>query len=237
MTIAVLSALTFAVKPYYRQHLEYGSPPLAIRTGLMAFACTPILIALAGKANIVTLLTGISHERLNVIHRWVAWMSLVLSGLHGFPFFMQSSWEGSFYRVSSAENVKTQFYFYGFTGGSEVSAVPITQIKNCCSPLLRPVVYPLSPSLSDYASCPSLGSAIDSTNPSTSVTSCSLSRIWVSYSGMPETSWTHGPISGRRLRCGYHHGSRVHFGGLDRSTSSLNGLSDHPRLSKHFREA
>jgi len=45
LTIAFLAALVFAVKPYYRQHMEYGSPPMAIRAGLMAFACTPILIA------------------------------------------------------------------------------------------------------------------------------------------------------------------------------------------------
>jgi hypothetical protein len=60
LTVVFLAGLVFAARPYYRQHDAYGSPPIAIRSGLMAYACTPIMIALAGKANIITLLTGIS---------------------------------------------------------------------------------------------------------------------------------------------------------------------------------
>lgn len=88
-TIVFLAACTFATRPYYRQHYKYGSPPIATRTGLMAYACTPILIALAGKANVLTLITGISHEKLNVIHRWVGWITLVLSLIHTIPFLYQ----------------------------------------------------------------------------------------------------------------------------------------------------
>ena len=88
-TVVFLAALTFASRPYYRQHVHYGSPPIATRTGLMAYACTPIMIALAGKANVITLITGISHEKLNVIHRWVGWVTLVLSLIHTIPFFYQ----------------------------------------------------------------------------------------------------------------------------------------------------
>jgi hypothetical protein len=50
---------TFAVQPHYRACRGYGSPPLAIRTGLMAIALNPIIFALAGKVNFVTLLTGL----------------------------------------------------------------------------------------------------------------------------------------------------------------------------------
>jgi hypothetical protein len=70
-SVLFLSLLTFVARPYYPVHEGYGSPPIAIRTGLMAFACTPKLVALAGKANMVTLFTGIGHEKLNVVHRWV----------------------------------------------------------------------------------------------------------------------------------------------------------------------
>jgi Ferric reductase like transmembrane component len=86
-TVLFLVVLMFA---YYREHLGYGSPPLAIRSGLMAFAYTPILIALAGKANIVTLLTGVSHEKLNVVHQWTAWMSFGFALAHTIPFFWHS---------------------------------------------------------------------------------------------------------------------------------------------------
>ena len=91
-----LAILTFAVRPYYRQYRGFGSPPLAIRTGLMAIACTPLLLALAGKANIITLLTGIGHEKLNAIHRWVAWMCFALSVAHTVPFIVAPLREGGY---------------------------------------------------------------------------------------------------------------------------------------------
>jgi len=116
-TIVFLVLLTFVSRPYYRPHMAFGAPPIAIRTGLMAFACTPILIALAGKFNIISLLTGISHEKLNVFHRWVAWMTFVLSLIHAVPFFLQSYWDGPFYGMSKAENLKAQFYVGGWYGG------------------------------------------------------------------------------------------------------------------------
>ena len=107
--------LTFAVRPYYRQFRGFGSPPLAIRAGLMAIACTPILLALAGKANIITVLTGVSHEKLNVIHRWVAWMCFGLSVVHAIPFIVAPLREGG----SAA--LREQFYS---PGGFEVGIAP-----------------------------------------------------------------------------------------------------------------
>ena len=89
-TVLFLSLLTFVARPYYRVHAGYGSPPITMRTGLMAFACTPILNALTGKANVVTLLTGIGHEKLNVIHRWVGWITLALSLVNTVPFVVAS---------------------------------------------------------------------------------------------------------------------------------------------------
>jgi predicted ferric reductase len=107
VTIVFLTALVFTQRPYYRQHLGFGSPPIAIRSGLMAFACLPILVPLAGKANIITLLTGISHEKLNVVHRWVAWMSFVLSLLHALPYFIASYRD---YGFGGYTRVKYEFY-------------------------------------------------------------------------------------------------------------------------------
>ena len=86
--VLFLFALTFAVRPYYRQHRGYGSPPLADRTGLMAASLTPLLIALSGKANLVTLLTGLGHEKLNIFHRWVGWSVFGLSVAHTIPFIL-----------------------------------------------------------------------------------------------------------------------------------------------------
>ena len=110
-----LTLLTFAVRPYYRQFRGFGSPPLAIRTGLMAIACTPILLALAGKANIITLLTGVGHEKLNVIHRWVAWMCFGLSVVHAIPIIVAPLREGGYGALHE------QFYS---PGGFEVGVTP-----------------------------------------------------------------------------------------------------------------
>lgn len=114
ITALFLAILTFAAHPYYRVHTGYGSPPLAIRTGLMAFACTPILVALAGKANLVTLLTGVSHEKLNVFHRWVALFVLFLSLVHTIPFLIAPI------RDVGYTTLHTYFYSLGPIAGTMV---------------------------------------------------------------------------------------------------------------------
>ena len=96
LSILYLILLTFLVRPYYRQHRGYGSPPLGVRTGLMAVALTPLIVALSGKANIVTLLTGIGHEKLNIVHRWVAWMAFALSIVHTVPFIVAPLHDGGY---------------------------------------------------------------------------------------------------------------------------------------------
>lgn len=78
-------ALTLGPKPYYWPNtpkISYGSsPPIATRTGWMALALLPIVMfvssypikinidrnrALSTKANLVSVLTGIPHEKLQV---------------------------------------------------------------------------------------------------------------------------------------------------------------------------
>ncbi len=51
LSVLFVTILTFAVRPYYRGHRGYVSPPLAVRTGLMAATCTPLLVLLSGKQN------------------------------------------------------------------------------------------------------------------------------------------------------------------------------------------
>lgn len=94
--VAVLFAMAFAIRPYYRERRGFGSPPLSIRTGLMAASLTPLLIALGGKVNLVTMLTGIGYEKLNVIHRWVGWMMFGLSLAHTIPFLVAPLRDGGY---------------------------------------------------------------------------------------------------------------------------------------------
>ncbi|TID25804.1 hypothetical protein E6O75_ATG03667 [Venturia nashicola] len=76
-------------QPYYWAESFYGdSPALATRSGWLALACMPFVFATASKTNWITLVTGVSHERLQVFHRWIAYAFFILSLLHTFPFIV-----------------------------------------------------------------------------------------------------------------------------------------------------
>lgn len=55
--------------------MDFGhSPPIATRAGWMAIAILPFQVIFASKWNFVTVLTGVSHEKLQVYHRWSGWI-------------------------------------------------------------------------------------------------------------------------------------------------------------------
>jgi len=115
LTWALFLAMTFWAHPYYRARRGYGSPPLGVRTGLMSTALTPVIVALAGKVNIVTWLTGISHERLNLVHRWASYVCLFLAVVHTVPFLVIAM------RKCGYDGLRAQFYK---PGALEVSTWP-----------------------------------------------------------------------------------------------------------------
>jgi hypothetical protein len=81
--------MDLAPKPYYWPDEKFGgSPPLATRSGWLALGCMPFVFATASKTNWITLLTGVSHERLQVFHRWIAYAFFILALLHTFPFIV-----------------------------------------------------------------------------------------------------------------------------------------------------
>ncbi|KAB8337006.1 hypothetical protein FH972_021310 [Carpinus fangiana] len=79
---------TFIPQPLYWQSLAFGSPPVAIRSGMLAVSMMPWIVLLSMKANIISMITGIGHERLNVLHRWGGWLCLLLSLIHTVPFYV-----------------------------------------------------------------------------------------------------------------------------------------------------
>lgn len=113
---AGLIAWCFAIKPYYRCTREWGcesyavlcsvsrsddslcfcpsAPPLGIRAGMIANALIPFLFALATKVNFVSILTSISHQRLQLYHQWAARLALFFGIVHTLPFIIQPLREG-----------------------------------------------------------------------------------------------------------------------------------------------
>jgi predicted ferric reductase len=95
----VLAALVFVTlysfvpQPLYYSSITIGSPPLAIRAGMIAVAMVPWIVALSTRANFISMLTGFGHERLNVLHRWAGYLCLFLSLVHSIPFFVTPIWE------------------------------------------------------------------------------------------------------------------------------------------------
>jgi hypothetical protein len=100
--------MDLAPKPYYWADEKFGgSPPLATRSGWMALACMPFVLyvqahaqistilimpsATATKTNWITLFTGVSHERLQVFHRWISYAFFILALLHTFPWYVDRS--------------------------------------------------------------------------------------------------------------------------------------------------
>ncbi|KAL1733764.1 ferric reductase NAD binding domain-containing protein [Schizophyllum commune] len=95
MTIFVF-ALMLAVRPYYWPNMAMGhSMPIATRSGWIAIAIMPFMIVFATKVNFVGMLTGVSHERLQIFHRWSAVLMYIPSLVHTFPFIVMNIREGT----------------------------------------------------------------------------------------------------------------------------------------------
>ncbi|CAK7915359.1 ferric/cupric reductase transmembrane component 7 [[Candida] anglica] len=109
---AYLACYCFIPHYWYRGCSGFGTPPLAIRAGVMATAITPFLYVLSGKSNMITLLTGISYEKLNGFHQWAGVITLILSIIHVVPFMYQAMAEGG--ASFLAETFSSKDYWSGY---------------------------------------------------------------------------------------------------------------------------
>jgi len=87
LALLTLSAIFFAIlpwpqQPYLRAHPGSSSPPLSVRCAVIILALTPLTVALAGKVNVISWLTGIGYERLNVFHRYISYLIYCLATIH-----------------------------------------------------------------------------------------------------------------------------------------------------------
>ncbi|KAF2745844.1 hypothetical protein M011DRAFT_405500 [Sporormia fimetaria CBS 119925] len=121
LAVCIIVALAFVLgilystlpQPLFWDSIAYGSPPLAIRSGMLAVALLPWIVGLSMKANFITMITGIGHERLNVLHRWAAYLCLALSIIHTVPFYITPVWEKGARHVFEAFFSQEGFYAYG----------------------------------------------------------------------------------------------------------------------------
>lgn len=133
--IVFMTILTFVQRPYFRPRISYGSPPLGVRTGMMALALTPIIVALTGKYNFVTLITGISYERLNILHRYIGYICFGLGLIHSIAFIVailrDSNYSPLFEKIGATEvspsipNINDLY--------SRDSSIPVLYFSSCFS--------------------------------------------------------------------------------------------------------
>ncbi|CAI7665368.1 unnamed protein product [Penicillium viridicatum] len=126
-------------KPLYYWSIALGSPPLAIRAGMLAVAMIPWIVALSTKANFITMMTGLSPERLNGLHRWSAYICLFLSLVHMVPFYITPIWEDGAL-VNYSIGIPPHAYVYG-TGIAAL--VPLLVLCIHSLPIFRNWMYEL----------------------------------------------------------------------------------------------
>ena len=102
----------FIPQPLYWRSIRFGAPPIAVRSGMLAVSMLPWIVALSMKANLISLATGIGHERLNVLHRWGAYIFLLLALIHTIPFYVHND-DGEGLRVYKSYFNNTGSYVFG----------------------------------------------------------------------------------------------------------------------------
>lgn len=129
----------FLPQPLYYQSMAFGSPPLAIRAGMLSVSLLPWVVACAAKTNFLTLLTGIGHERLIVLHRWGAYICTLLALIHAVPFWYQSARDPDGFAT-----FKLYFFqhYWVFTTGV-CALAPLLFLFLHSLPILRHVAYEL----------------------------------------------------------------------------------------------
>ncbi|PSN63795.1 hypothetical protein BS50DRAFT_590808 [Corynespora cassiicola Philippines] len=87
LTLLGFASVFFSIIPwpqqrYLRARFRFGSPPLSVRCAMVIAALTPLTIAMAGKVNVITWMTGVGYEKLNVVHRYTAYVIFYLATIH-----------------------------------------------------------------------------------------------------------------------------------------------------------
>ena len=99
-----------ALHPYYRQSFEWGKPPLDMRAGGLAIALVPFIWSTALKINPISMLTGISHARLQVYHQNFARLFLLFGIIHAVPFIKQMLDDAGYQNLKAYWNTGDRYW-------------------------------------------------------------------------------------------------------------------------------
>ncbi|KAF9639832.1 putative ferric reductase protein [Lasiodiplodia theobromae] len=88
--------LLFPGPAYLRSRFRFGSPPLSVRCAMTISALLPLLIALAGKVNMFTWVTGASYAELNIFHRYIGGVLFALATMHTVPHLVAPIQDGGY---------------------------------------------------------------------------------------------------------------------------------------------
>ena len=130
---------SFLPQPLYYSTIRYGSPPLATRAGMLSVAMVPWIVALSMKANLVSVVTGMGHERLNVLHRWGGYICLVLALIHTVPYYITPVSDQGALEVFK-NYFQGQYYIYG-TGVAALAPLIFLCVHSL--PFIRSKMYEL----------------------------------------------------------------------------------------------
>lgn len=130
---------SFVPRPLFYRSIAFGSPPLAIRAGMFSVATIPWIIAISMKANFISVITGIGHERLNVLHRFLGYICLILSIIHVIPFYITPVWTDGAESTYGAAKYFAGFSYPYTTGLAAFSALALLCVHSL--PFIRSKAY------------------------------------------------------------------------------------------------
>ncbi|KAJ7430521.1 ferric reductase like transmembrane component-domain-containing protein [Mycena galericulata] len=95
----------------------------ANRVGLIAATQLPLLIALGMKNNILTVLTGVSFDKLNILHRIVARVLCVILWIHGSGHIIENG------RAGNIESLKKPWFRCGIMAVSSLTLLCVFSVQ------------------------------------------------------------------------------------------------------------
>jgi NAD(P)H-flavin reductase len=80
------------------QNYAYKWEIVGFRAAWVSVTQLPLIYCLGGKINVISLITGVSYERLNWLHRWIA-RTLFLTVIVHWSFFLREWWIADFVKL------------------------------------------------------------------------------------------------------------------------------------------